>query len=55
MTVTEALATIRYVTDSNGEKTDILIPLTAWETLLARWKKLIELLVQLGVNNFLDK
>jgi len=44
MAVTEALATVRYVVDSSGEKTDVLVPLTAWKTLLASWKQLIELL-----------
>jgi len=44
MTIAEALTTVRYVMDSNGERTDVLIPLAAWETLLASWKKLIELL-----------
>lgn len=42
MTITEALTRIRYVMDSSGEKTDVLIPLAAWETLLASWKQLIE-------------
>jgi hypothetical protein len=42
MTITEALTTIRYVMNANGEKTDILIPLAAWETLLAAWKQSLE-------------
>jgi hypothetical protein len=42
MTITEALTRVRYVMDSSGEKTDVLIPLVAWETLLASWKQLIE-------------
>ena len=42
MTITEALTTIRYVTDSDGMKTDVMIPLTAWETLLTTWRQLIE-------------
>ena len=44
MAVTEALTTVRYVVDSSGERTDVLVPLTAWKTLLASWKQLIELL-----------
>lgn len=44
MTITEALATVRYVVDAKGEKTDVLIPLTTWEALLALWKQLIEML-----------
>ena len=30
--------------DSSGEKTDVLVPLAAWKTLLASWKQMIELL-----------
>ncbi len=44
MTISETITSVRYVTDSNGEKTDVLIPLSAWKTLLAAWKKAIELL-----------
>ncbi len=44
MVVTQAIATARYVVDSNGEKTDVLVPLAAWKTLLASWKHIIELL-----------
>ena len=47
MAVTEALTTVRYVVDSSGERTDVLVPLTAWKTLLASWKQLIELLATL--------
>jgi len=42
MTVAQVLATVRYVTDSKGETTDVLIPLTAWKALLASWKQLME-------------
>jgi hypothetical protein len=42
MTVAEVLESVRYVTDSNGEKTDVLVPLAAWEALLASWKELVE-------------
>jgi hypothetical protein len=44
MAISETITSVRYVTDSNGEKTDVLIPLSAWKTLLATWKKTIELL-----------
>ncbi len=40
----EGQITVRYVTDSDGNKTDVLIPLEAWQTLLATWKELITLL-----------
>lgn len=44
MTISEALTTVRYVTDSNGEKTDVLISMTAWKALLLHWKALIDVL-----------
>ena len=44
MTFTEALTTVRYVMDANGDKTDVLIPLTTWETLLASWQRVVEML-----------
>ena len=44
MTITEALTTVRYVTDSNGERTDVLISMTAWKALLLHWKALIDAL-----------
>lgn len=42
MTVVEVLASVRYVTDSKGEKTDVLVPVAVWEALLASWQELIE-------------
>jgi len=42
MTVAEVLATVRYVTDSKGKTTDVLIPLAAWKALLASWRQLME-------------
>ena len=33
---------LRYVVDSNGEKTDVVIPLAAWRKLLLTWKELAE-------------
>lgn len=55
MTVAEALTTVRYVTDSEGERTDVLIPLAAWKTLLASWKQLIELLEDQEDNAILQE
>src|SRR5260370_3101165 len=40
----EMLPSVRYVTDAHGEKTDVLVPLTTWEALLASWQQLIEML-----------
>jgi hypothetical protein len=44
MTIKETLATVRYVLDTKGDKTDVLVPLPVWEALLDSWDQLIELL-----------
>jgi hypothetical protein len=44
MTLPEIVTKVRYVTDSQGEKTEVLVPLTTWEALLASWEQLIEML-----------
>ncbi len=44
MTIAAAIAAARYVVNANGEKTDVLLPVSAWETLLASGKNLTELL-----------
>jgi hypothetical protein len=44
MAIAEALTTVRYVLDANGEKTEVLIPLAAWKTILATWEQMAELL-----------
>lgn len=43
MTVTEAFAAVRYVVDSKGERTDVLLPVSAWRSLLLAWRQLVEL------------
>ena len=55
MTIAEALTTVRYVMDSNGDKTDVLIPLATWKTLLASRKRLIELLEDQEDNAILQE
>ena len=42
MSIPKTLASVRYVTDARGEKTDVLVPLTTWEALLASWQQLVE-------------
>lgn len=42
MTIAEALKTVRYVTDTQGEKTDVLVPLATWQALLALWEAMVE-------------
>ena len=34
MTTTEAQALVRYVTNADGQTTDVLVPLSVWEALL---------------------
>jgi len=42
MTVPEALRNVRFVVDSEGEKTDAIIPLAAWRTLVTAWRKSLQ-------------
>jgi hypothetical protein len=42
MTIGEALETVRYVMNANGERTDVLIPLASWKAILASWKEMME-------------
>lgn len=42
MTIPKSPTTLRYVTDSLGQKTDVLVPLATWEALLTSWTRLIE-------------
>lgn len=42
MNVIEIMPEVRYVTDSKGEKTDVLIPFSSWQALIAAWDLLIE-------------
>jgi hypothetical protein len=34
MTTTEAQALVKYVTNANGQTTDVIVPLAVWEALL---------------------
>ncbi len=40
--IPEITSSIRYVTDAEGNKTDVLIPLASWKALIITWQKLIE-------------
>ncbi len=42
MAIQDTLTNIRYVTNANGEKTEVLVPLMTWNALLASWNQLIE-------------
>ncbi len=41
MTTPDVLAEVRYVTDANGNKTEVLVPLKVWQAILASWQELI--------------
>ena len=43
MATSEVLAPIRYVVNANGEKTDVVIPVTTWPKMLVSWKEVVEL------------
>ncbi|MBW4497187.1 MAG: hypothetical protein KME26_29850 [Oscillatoria princeps RMCB-10] len=42
MNITEALAKVKYVADSTGKKTDVIVPVEVWQELLASWQQLVE-------------
>ncbi|MGL5059881.1 MAG: hypothetical protein ACRC62_07840 [Microcoleus sp.] len=44
MKLTKAVNLVKYVADSNGNKTDVLVPVEVWEAILAAWKETIEIL-----------
>lgn len=42
MAAAETALRLRYVVDSNGDKTDVVIPVATWRKLLLTWKALAE-------------
>lgn len=42
MTVREALGSVRYVVDSEGKRTEAILPLSAWRTLLELVQQALE-------------
>lgn len=42
MTTQEAIAGVRYVVNSKGERTDVVISWDAWQQILADWQAAIE-------------
>ncbi|MBU0512151.1 MAG: hypothetical protein KKD28_00080 [Chloroflexi bacterium] len=44
MTITEIYEIARYVTNAEGERTDVLLPLQTWKSLLGSWRQMIALL-----------
>ncbi len=39
MKIADALASAKYVVDSDGKKTDVVIPMETWQMLLAAWQQ----------------
>lgn len=39
MKIADALASAKYVVDSDGNKTDVVIPIETWQLLLAAWQQ----------------
>ncbi len=42
MNLPQALREVRYVVDSDGRRTDAVIPLKAWRALLTAWNESLE-------------
>ena len=43
MKISDALASAKYVVDSDGNKTEVVIPIETWKLLLAAWHELADL------------
>jgi hypothetical protein len=43
MSIAEVLKDVRYVTDGQGKRTDVLVPMKTWKALLASWQKSVEM------------
>jgi hypothetical protein len=41
MTIPEAVTRVRYLTDADGERTHVLVPLSTWTALLDSWRQMI--------------
>ena len=39
MKIADALASAKYVVDSEGNKTEVVIPIETWQMLLAAWQQ----------------
>lgn len=42
MSFAEALTTVRYITDAQGETTDVIVPIETWKAFLQTWRELVE-------------
>jgi hypothetical protein len=59
MTLSEALASARYIVDASGRKTEVIIPVETWQHVLATYERLITLLEDREdreiLSNWLDR
>ncbi|HAJ62267.1 MAG TPA: hypothetical protein DCP31_26005 [Cyanobacteria bacterium UBA8543] len=44
MSLKESLKLVKYVANASGKKTDVIIPIEVWESLLASWENMVEAL-----------
>ena len=40
----ESVSDVRYLTDVSGRKTDVLVPIETWESLLTSWDQLVAMM-----------
>ena len=44
MSLKESLKLVKYVANASGKKTDVIIPIEVWESLLISWENMVEAL-----------
>lgn len=44
MTISDVLASARYIVDASGNKTEVVLPVQTWKKLLQTWERLADLL-----------
>ena len=59
MNITEVLKDVRFFTNDEGEKTDVLVPFTLWSKMIKTWEQTVELLEYVEdvaiLQNWLDR
>ncbi|OQY46413.1 MAG: hypothetical protein B6242_08095 [Anaerolineaceae bacterium 4572_78] len=59
MNITEVLKDVRFLTNDEGEKTDVLVPFTLWSKMIKTWEQTVELLEYVEdvaiLQNWLDR
>jgi hypothetical protein len=54
MPISDMLRGLRYVTDLNGERTDVIVPLESWRLLIESWQRMAEILEERGEIGLLE-